>query len=255
MMRPSVNPRAVFVFMVLIWLVCPLFAQEHAISVLAGANYGGPIPRPSSPEAQGQPKWGPQLALSYDSFLGKKTGWGAQIHWAYSSLLYSDRYRRDTVVTIQAGTQELKVPTYYTAEVDGRMRHHYIYLHLFGFYQPFPRNRIQFGPYLGYLAAADDPGNVHITIGQGGLLPDIDEPFNNSDKIHRLEFGISGGGRIFTLPRLFVGILASRSFFNMYQPAFYESTRNSQKGRFFNTYVHVSVGYVLWQPRKSAANE
>jgi hypothetical protein len=254
-LKQNPNLRVALALTVLLLFTGPLYPQKTEISILAGAAYGGPIPRPSSPDAKGQPHWGPQLSLSFDSFLGQKAGWGAQLQWAYSSLNYSDFYRRDTIVTIQAGGQDLRVPTYYTANVDGKMRHHYIYLHLFGFYQPFPRNRIFFGPYLGYLAAADDPGIVRIVIGQGGLLPDINESFNNSDKIHRMEFGVSGGGRIFALPRLFVGILASRSFFNMYKPSFYESTRNNQKGLFFNTYVHLSVGYIFSRPGKTNTHE
>lgn len=156
-----------------------LSAQDSTFCmVYAGVNYGGPIPAESIENAEGVPGIGFSAGGEFVFPLGDAWSLHPGVLLAYTHLSYGQTLNEDTLYALEdAGGA--RVPTYYTAKVDGRMQSLHMNVSLPICYS-YGHNRIGLGLYGGSKLWHLDRADVRVVIGEGGYFDDVEEEADNS---------------------------------------------------------------------------
>jgi hypothetical protein len=209
-------------------------------SLYAGVNYGGPIPTESIENSEGKPGIGFSLGGEFAFPLSGNWSLRPSVLFAYTHLRYGQTVSEDTLYAIEEAGGA-RVPTYYTADVDGRMQSLHMNISL-ALCSSYGRNRIGLGLYGASKLWHKDMADVRVVIGEGGFFDDLTEKSDNSQAIN-----IFSGGLYFTYSYHIwqgwsLGMQAYRSLTPLYK------TDNDQPGPdmdMYGTYVHLLIGYAL----------
>jgi hypothetical protein len=151
-----------------------------------GTNIGGALPVEQTEGSSAILYPGVYLSFGYGISLSEKFSFNPNINFDFRMFDYFAAQKKDTVVEAEVLGVIANVPTYYQANIHGKMR-------LGGIYAEFPieyrfskRSRLIFGIYGSALPYKSDNISINVKIGEGGLLPDIDSSYNNKSKINSL---------------------------------------------------------------------
>jgi len=219
-----------------------LYSQKENYSVVAGVTYGGPIPINNISNSSGTPKISPLLGLQATYKLHNRIYLNIQLDYAYKSVDYTSNYRKDTLISQVVNNVTVKVPSFYTAYVNGNIGLHYLELHLSPTYKISEKISMMGGMYCSYLLGGFDKGNVQVVIGEGGFYGDYFESFNNIKSISKLDLGISLGMKSYWYKKIFSGFMITRSIRNLYSEDIF-SKRSISTNKLYNTYVYVYLGF------------
>lgn len=191
----------------------------------AGAMLGGPIPAESNPDStDGSVLVGPAGGAFLAYGAGSRWRFELGLHYAMKGATYHQLYRNDTLMPLEIfpGTVDT-VPTYYYADVNGRMRLHYIDLPLTAQFCLTKRAWLHLGGNASVLLGGKDAGTADIQIGDGTVFPDTVLIFDNIGEIRRLDAGLALGGS-YELPMgLGFEFRAQRSLVGLYRKGFMAS--------------------------------
>lgn len=189
--------------------------SQHSFSIYIGAGAGGPMPNEFSEDSYGKLKLLPSLGLQFNHSFSEKWSASHYFSWRLNGALYGKTYKNDTLVPLPMD-ESIKVPTYYTANVNGNMLFNYIEYSPNIKYLKGSKTYMEMGPYIAYFAGGFDKGTVDIVIGEGGFFDDIQQEYDNKDLVNKFDWGIKAGFGV-NLPfnsSVVVGVL--RSFNNLY---------------------------------------
>jgi hypothetical protein len=232
--------KIVLILFVLSFLFGKMSAQD--INVWAGINYGGPLPTEVIDSSSGTPKVGISAGVSYDFPINDQFYFSPGIFYSYHGLKYSQTLRRDTLFTIEINGVSGQVPSFYTAYVDGVMGLHYINLPLLMGFKVWKFNFL-LGPYISFIIAGKDNGNVKAVVGEGGFFEDYYESFDNFSKIRKFDQGIIFGGDLPLFKSISIRTKVSRSFLTLYKPS--NAIDGPGSVKMYNTYMHLGLVYKI----------
>jgi len=215
------------------------FAQD--IHIGAGISYGGPIPVEIVDSTSGKPLIGAIAGLSFSFPINDRFSFIPGLYYSYRGLDYSQSFTRDTLYTVVINETSGKVPSFYTAYVNGRMRLHYVDIPLLIGYRLW-KFQIMFGPYVSVLLAGKDAGNVRVVIGSGGFFDDYHEDYDNYPALRKMEQGLMLGSYAAIYRNLSIEMKATRSFFTLYN---LKKLPDHGQGivKMYNTYVQLGLVY------------
>ncbi len=228
-------------FAIFIVFFSPDAGYSQNIGIVAGFNYGGPLPTKFKDSTSGKPIPGLMAGVSYSIPISERFSFSPALYYSFHGTEYSQSFTRDTTVTIVINNVSGKVPSFYTAYVNGSMHLHYLDIPLLFSYS-IKKTRLLLGPYFTAKIAGKDAGNVRVVIGKGGFFDDYIEPYNNFKIIRKVEQGLMIGVNSPIYKNLCIEIRVSRSFFSFYQPDKLPD-RGQGKSSMFNTFVHVGLVY------------
>ena len=231
--------RTILILVILLLTIESGIAQSFSVG--AGINYGGALPTEKVDSTSGKPLIGLNTGIAYTIPLSKRFSFTPALYYSFRGLDYGQNFTRDTLFAININGVSAEVPSYYTAFVNGSMRLHYINMPLLFSYRIFKFN-ITFGPYLSVLVSGKDAGDVRVVIGEGGILDDYMESFDNFSVIRKLEQGFIIGSQTPIYKNLNLEMKVSRSLFTLYHP---DRVIDNGQGivKMYNTYMEIGLVY------------
>ena len=229
--------------LLIVFLLRSGFSYAQEIIIGAGINYGGPIPTETIDSASGSPLVGAFANLSYSIPIGERFSFVPGLQYSFRGMDYGQVFTRDTMITIDFNGTSGQVPSYYTAYVDGKMRLHYIDIPLLIGYRIW-KIQMLLGPYVSFLLAGRDGGNVEVVIGSGGVFEDYYEEFNNYPALRKAEIGLMLGTNAPIYKNLGIEVKVTRSFCTLYDLDKLE-TNGQGLVKMYNTYVQLGLIYKL----------
>lgn len=214
------------------------------VNIGAGTNIGGALPNQKTEGSSAVLYPGAYISFGYNIKISEKICFNPRISVDLRLFDYFATQKKDTVVEAEVLGVIANVPTYYQANIHGKIR-------LGGTYAEFPieyrfstRSRISFGIYGSALPYKSDNISINIKIGEGGLLPDIDSSYNNKTNINTFDCGLSLGGSIDLNERLSLSINAYRSLSRFYKM---DAVKNDagEDIAFFYTQVRIGIKYLV----------
>lgn len=218
--------------------------RDFSFGLRAGVLFGGPIPNESNPDStDGQPGIGPSLALVFGYQLTPRLRLTAELGYSFKAVEYARLFRKDTLVEIELlpGITDT-VPSFYFADVAGKMSLHYLEIPLLLDYQIKNRWRVKGGINSSFLLGGKDLGSATIQIGQGGVFEDTTVVFDNINDIKRIDFGFVLGGSYEFESGWWIEARGYRSIRDLYQKGFLAG-QGLGDTRLYQTQGYLSLGY------------
>ncbi len=204
-------------FVAIIILTCLATSVKSQLFVSVGTNYGGANPTKQTEGSSAKIYPGVFLSFGKEISLSEKLYLKPQISVDYRMFNYFANQTKDTIVEAEIMGVIANVPTYYKANIQGKMRLLGLYAEIPLEYRFIKSSAIVFGIYGSALPYKSDFININITIGEGGLLPDIDSSYNNKHNINTFDAGLSLGGKFIFNNKMSLFITGYRSLSRFYK--------------------------------------
>ncbi len=120
------------------------FTQEFSVGIVTGINFGGPVGKVDS--AEGQPALGFESGLYGVYKISDRIALKPMLYYTRKGASYNKSYTRDTIVEVEIQGTTGSVPTFYDAEVAGKVVLHYLEFPFLISYENKKRFFIEFGP-------------------------------------------------------------------------------------------------------------
>ncbi|HEX2898490.1 MAG TPA: outer membrane beta-barrel protein [Bacteroidia bacterium] len=214
--------------------------------IRGGMMLGGPVPSKSNPDSSsGKLAVGPSAGIFLERSMSERWRIHAGIAYAYKGATYQQLYRNDTLMALEIfpGVVDT-VPTFYYADVNGKMALHYLDLPILAEWRATKRMWLQGGLYLGALLGGKDAGDIQIQIGDGQLFPDTSTTFDNIQEIQRLDWGLALGGRYEWEQGPFIEFRAQRSLRGLYRKGFLAS-QGLDEIALYHTQFYFGLGWMF----------
>jgi hypothetical protein len=208
-----------------------------------GANYGGAIPTELDTADYGSGLPGFVAGIEYRVPIAEKFTLHAGLLYNLRQFKYGTTQKKDTVVDVQIGNTNASVPTYYTAEIQGKVISHQIDFRLPVHWNFNEKSALLFGPYLSYVAGGSDKTDINVQIGEGSILDDVQETREGFNNINPFEFGLLLGGSFHFSEKLSLNIEGVRAITPFYESGYYASINEGVEIKFYQTYVFVRFAY------------
>ncbi|MEY3443334.1 MAG: hypothetical protein RLZZ519_1615 [Bacteroidota bacterium] len=211
-----------------------------------GVMLGGPIPAVSNPDSSGgKLAVGPSVGGFVEYSLAERWRIQAGLAYAYKGATYQQLYRNDTLMPLEIfpGVVDT-VPTFYYADVNGKMALHYLDLPILAEWRATKRMWLQGGVYASALLGGSDKGDIQIQIGNGQVFPDTTTTFNNIQEIQRLDVGVTLGGRYEWEQGPFIEFRAQRSLRSLYRKGFFAS-QGLDEVALYHTQFYIGLGWIF----------
>lgn len=228
-------------FFIIICLVFTLNLSAQT-SLHFGSNIGGAIPTKSTEGSSAILIPGAFFGVSNQFQISEKISFNPQISFELKHFGYSAIQKKDTVVESEVAGIIANIPTYYTATITGVSR--FVTLNAdipveikFG-----QKIAINLGVYGNYKLYSSDAINVHVQIGEGGLIPDVDSAYNNRDNINSFEGGFLLGGKYAISDKLSLNFVGYRALSRHYKLDTILD-ENGQDTPFFFTMFRLGIVY------------
>ncbi len=179
-------------YLIFLFFLLPadLVAQKNKWGIYAGSSIGGPMPVVMADSAYARLYHGITAGGQYVVFEKNAFRITGELSFQYVNLGYGQDIKKDTTVQIHIPMQNgniltTNINTYYKAKVNGQMKLNFLKAGLTGSWQ---RNRWHFsaGTLFSFLSGGYDKGQVHVSIGEGGVsgLDDYEQKFSNNAGIN-----------------------------------------------------------------------
>lgn len=223
-----------------------MYGQNVDLGLMGGINYGGPIGKVDS--AEGSPLTRFEAGLLATIKLSDRWFFKPSLYFTQKGAVYSQSYRRDTIVEIDLEGIKGEIPTFYRASVSGNVLANYLELPLAISYRNKKGFFIDAGPYLSFLLSSKDQGNLKLNIGEDGFITDEND-FVYTNAINTLEYGAAfTGGYQFNFG-LGLYIKGTRSFNKLYKTSHFEKLQKTEV-KLYNTIVAFGLQYSFIKFRK-----
>ena len=231
------------VLLLIIFLLGTGYSHAQEIVFGAGINYGGPIPTEPIDSASGNLLVGTNVGICLSFILNERFSFVPGLQYSFRGMDYGQVYTRDTMIDIDVNGTSAKVPSYYTADVGGKMRLHYIDIPLLIGYR-FWKIQMLLGPYVSFLLAGKDAGNVKVVIGTGGVFDDHYEDFDSYDALRKTEIGLMLGSSTNIYKNLGLEIKVTRSFCTLYD---LNKLKDNGQGlvKMYSTYLQMGLTFAI----------
>lgn len=207
---------------------------------------GGPIPTESNPDSSdGKMAIGPAGGAFARFELKPRFQIQAGLNYAYKGASYHQLYRQDTMMALEIfpGFTDT-VPTYYYADVNGKMGLHYLEMPIQARWNIKGGSWISAGGYVAALMGGKDAGTIDIQIGDGTFFPDTTLAYDNIPEIRRIDAGFSLGGTFEFKNGFFIEALAQRSIVGLYRKGFL-SSQGLKEIPLYHTQFYFGIGWVF----------
>ncbi len=214
--------------------------------VRGGVMLGGPIPAKSNPDSSsGKLAVGPSVGGFVEYSLAERWRIHAGLAYAYKGATYQQLYRNDTLMPLEIfpGVVDT-VPTFYYADVNGKMALHYLDLPILAEWRATKHMWLQGGVYASALLGGSDKGDIQIQIGNGQVFPDTTTTFDNIQEIQRIDFGVTLGGRYEWKQGPFIEFRAQRSLRSLYRKGFFAS-QGLDEVALYHTQFYIGLGWIF----------
>lgn len=211
-----------------------------------GVMLGGPVPAQSNPDSSsGKLAVGPSAGAFVEYSLSERWRIHAGVAYAYKGATYQQLYRNDTLMPLEIfpGVVDT-VPTYYYADVNGKMSLHYLDLPILAEWRATKRMWLQGGMYVSALLGGKDVGDIQIQIGDGQLFPDTSTTFDNIQEIQRIDVGLTLGGRYEWEQGPFIEFRAQRGLRSLYRKGFFAS-QGLEEVALYHTQFYIGLGWIF----------
>ena len=226
-------------------LAAPGVAQDLDYGLRLGGLFGGPIATNVPPDSsEGTPAWGPSGAVWVSYPVTERLRLRAELGYAWKGASYGLTLRQDTNVVIEflPGVQDT-VPSFYVADIAGRMALHYVELPVLLQYAVGWGITADAGVNVAYLVAGQDTGRARIQIGEGGVFEDVVEPFDNyPTELNRLDVGVLAGMSYGFDLGLELQLRGYRSLRDLYRKGFFDE-QGLPGNRNFHTQFYLGAGW------------
>lgn len=231
--------RVLVILFLYLFFTLNLSAQT---SMHFGSNFGGAIPTKSSEGSSAILLPGAFLGVSNQFQISEKIAFNPQISFELKHFGYSAIQKKDTVVESQVAGMIANIPTYYTATITGVSRFVTLNADIPIEIKIGKKSAISIGVSGNYKLYSSDAINVHVQIGEGGLIPDVDSAYNNKDKINNIEGSILLGGSYSLNQRLALRFVGYRAITRHYKFNAIPD-ENGQDTPFFFTMFRLGIVY------------
>ncbi len=229
-------------------LVAFLFGAESRAQsrffISAGTIYGGAPANGKIDNATGLPQFGSSIEFGLYLPVSKDFHVMPSISFDHRRFGYNATERNDTVVLVEVMGTPSYVPTYYFANIDGRVNSGGLSLNVLAQRRLFGRSWIVAGIYGSLFLYKNDHVDVNVRIGEGGLLPDVDESYNNNANMRNHEFGIVLGGKYQISDRFSFGISGLRAISSLYIISDVKNYKDEHLN-FYSTYARIMFTYTI----------
>lgn len=218
-----------------------MYSQNTENNIFIGVNTGGPVPDYIADSSNARLKPGFNAGFEKIFKRNKKISWGIKTSYDYNNLEYSQTIKNDTLIPLPMD-ESIKVPTYYTADIIGRMNLHNAGIGIFINYNPWEKLDVMLGGYGRFQFAGSDKGDVNVRIGEGGFFDDYIDNYDNTSNIRKTDFALLVGMDFKVINKIKLGINLTRSL-----TTFYKHDINSYDNRnikMFGTYVSFRIIYI-----------
>lgn len=230
------------------WLLTPGVQAQDSLrwGVRGGLLFGGPVPAELDVDsADGKPGLGPSVALLLNYQLAPRWRLQAELGYNFKYTRYASIYRADTLMPLELipGVMDT-VPTFYYADVEGKMNLHYLELPVVAQWNVGKRFWLDFGGYAALLLAGSDKGSVRIQIGEGAVFDDTTTTFDNFPEMQSLDYGMIFGGGFTFDSGLRLEIRGTRSLRGLYRKGFFAS-QGLKEAALFHTHVFFGASWLF----------
>ncbi|TVR78046.1 MAG: hypothetical protein EA412_09550 [Chitinophagaceae bacterium] len=227
-------------------LIVYMAKSENLAALKVGVQAGGAIPNQNIEGSYAIPGLSFHAGIELFKKKTERIEFKSGLNLHYRNLTYGQEVKKDTLISIEIQGQQGKVPSYYYAEAEGEMR--FLSLEIpFNFYYIIKEKLfLQFGVWGYYHLYKYDSGTVHIQIGEGGVLDDLEESFDNENYLRQADFGLSGGIGYRFNPKLSMELEIQRGLFSVYKSGFTLPTDAESSFNAYNTYALISLRYKLF---------
>ncbi len=234
--------KVLFAVAITCFLVNAKIHSQNSFFISLGSNYGGAPANQSIQNASGVPKFGGAFEIGYQIPFRKSFLITPSISFDHRHFKYRAAERNDTVVLVEVMESLVSIPTYYVANITGRINSGGLSLNLAAQQRIINKAWLTAGFYFTYFLYKNDMVNVKVRIGEGGLLPDVYEDYNNKFKMKSQEFGILLGGNYKLSNRFSFGIIGFRAFNNLYYETEIKNDKNESL-KLYSTYAKILLFY------------
>lgn len=216
-------------------------------TVSAGINYGGAIPTEMDSTDYGAALPAAIAGIQYKVKINDKFSIEPFINYNLRRFKYGTVQKADTVVDVDitGDGNTVAVPTYYTAEVEGKAYSHQFNLRLPLVWRFNKISSAHIGVYTSVAMGGKDEATATVQIGEGSILDDVIEVSDAYESVNRFEFGISAGGTFYINERWNISFEGIRALTPYYEKGYYEDLNNGKDVKFYQTYGILRFNYVL----------
>jgi hypothetical protein len=218
-------------------------SQNH-LFIGAGTIFGGALADGKIENATGFPQFGSSIDFGVCFPVNNVFHFVPSVSFDHRRFKYSATERNDTIVLVEVMGTPSYVPTYYFANIDGRVNSGGLSLNLLAKKRLFGRSWIVAGIYGALFLYKNDQVDVNVRIGEGGLLPDADESHNNKANMRNHEFGVVLGGKYQISNKFGIGISGLRALSSLYVVSGVKNPDN-QHLKFYSTYARIVLTYTF----------
>ncbi len=233
--------RKIVLYNIFVFLALNVFSQTK-FSLGAGTIFGGAINNETVENATGTPMFGASLDFAYRISLNNKLTILPKLSYEYRVFEYGASERKDTIVHTEVMGNMVNVPTYYQANINGKVNSGGITLNILSEYRFLNKSSFVFGIYSTFFLYKNDYVDINVRIGEGGLLPDIDSSYNNGLNMRRFEHGLSLGGKYHISDKISVSIVGTRALSSLYSISGILN-EEGEEVKFYSTYAKIFVNY------------
>lgn len=235
----------IFVFIIGLLFFLSTYSQSdysEKWSLSLGTIFGGALNNENIDDAHGKPMFGGTIDFGYTYKLRENILLTPKISYEFRHFKYSAHERNDTVVKAEVGGNMANIPTYYYADIDGKVNSGGVTVNIDAEYVFMERSSVLIGLYSSFFLFKNDYVDINVQIGEGGLLPDVDSSYNNNVNMSPYELGLNIGGKYYFSPKLSFAIIGTRALTSLYS---FSEIRN-EKGeeiKLFSTYAKIYLTY------------
>ena len=211
-----------------------------------GTNYGGAMPTQITENSSAKIFPGAYVSFGKNIKITDKIKFIPQISTDFRWFNYYASQKKDTVVLTNISGMPANIPTYYTANITGKVRLVGFYIEIPFMYSFSDKMAITTGIYSSYNAYMSDDVDINVKIGEGGLLPDVDSSYNNKNNINIFEAGINIGGKYSINDKYVISIEAYRSLSRFYKKNSFDDNLGNDIS-FYYTQIRLGIIYLFVQ--------
>lgn len=223
--------KHIFLILTLPLVFANALSQKGTPYVTGGVLYGAPI-GPAKEGDIGYLKLGPSFGVGISYKLTKKISLQGELLLSNKKGGYDAAAEGDTVYALEIpGQPPALFPTTYKGRVKGNFDNAYIEIPISLNFQ-FGRSAINVGGYYGRLISGSHTGNANLILGNN--FSTIDEDFDDSQFLTKIDLGITFGGGFYIIPnKIMLGFSGSYGLTNIFT-----SDYPNVKDKFSNLYMH-----------------
>ncbi len=236
--------KLLFILLITLNLICvsDLIGQ---VAFTGGVLYGGPIPIESVENTQGHPLFTPSFGSNISIEMSPLFSIEIGAQYVRKGADYKTQIKNDTIIPVEINNITYNVPSYYTADIKGKMRLNYLQTSSSFKYKPQPDIELGFGPFVGFLLSGSDQAKIDVTIGEGGFIDNYIDNINNYADVHKIDFGLLAFYKKRIFKTFSIKLTGMRSLKKTHKKTPQKVYTKQKTTSLFHTHFQASISYFL----------